>query len=109
MITATIKLHGRPEKRREILLTIKGLVNKLSKGTNCDQVKLYQEIDDENTFFLVEDWPSNRDLNEYLSSQLFKVLLGVHPILEDPMEIKLFTEVEKSDLKNDSFVKDQQH
>ena len=69
MITATIKLHGRHEKRREILQTIKGLVNQLSKDTNCNQVKLYQEIDDEDTFFLVEDWPSERDLNEYLSSQ----------------------------------------
>ena len=109
MITATIKLHGRPEKRREILLTIKGLVNQLNKGTNCNQVKLYQEIDDEDTFFLVEDWANGHDLDEYLTSQLFKVLLGVQPILEDPLEIKLFTEIQKSHLRSDNFVKDQQH
>jgi quinol monooxygenase YgiN len=109
MITATIKLHGRPEKRTEIIQTIKALVNQLYKGTNCRQVKLYQELDDEDTFFLVEDWPTEHDLDEYLSSRLFKVLLGVHPILEYPLEIKMFTEVEQSQLKSDTFTKEQLH
>jgi quinol monooxygenase YgiN len=88
MITATIKLHGRSEKRREILQTIKGLMDQLNKGTNCNQVNLYQDIDDKDIFFLVENWSAEHDLDEYLSSQLFKVLLGVHPILKDPLEIK---------------------
>ena len=50
-----------------------------------------ESIDDENTLFLVEDWPTEHDLDEYLSSRLFKVLLGINPILKDPLEMKMFT------------------
>jgi quinol monooxygenase YgiN len=108
MITATIKLHGRPKKRTEIIQTIKELINQLSKDTKCREVKIYQEIDDIDTFFLVEDWSTGEDLDEYLSSRLFKILLGVRPILEYPLEIKMFNEIKKSQLRNDFSVKDSQ-
>lgn len=51
MITASITIHGRPEKRTEILQTIKGIMRKLIKDTKCREVKVYRDIDDENTFF----------------------------------------------------------
>ncbi len=91
MITACITIRGRSEKRMEILQTIKEIKDQLDKKTRCMQIKIYQDIDDENTFFLVEDWPSEHDLDEYLSSRLFKVLLGINPILEEPLEVKVFT------------------
>ena len=106
MITITFKLHSRPEKRREIILTIKALANQICKGTKCRQVKIYQDTDNENTFLLVKEWSTENDLDEYLSSRLSKVLLGVHPILECPVETKLFTQLEKSHLKNNDFVKE---
>ncbi len=90
MITACITLHGRSAKRMEILQTIKGIKDQLDEKTRCRQVKICQDIDDENTIFLVEDWPSEHDLDEYLSSRLFKVFLGLNPILEEPLEMKVF-------------------
>ena len=101
MITATIKLHGRPEKRTEINQTVRELVNQIGKDTKCRRVNSYRDIEDENTFILVKDWSTLDDLDEYLSSRLFKVLLGVHPLLEYPLEMKLATGVEKHDLSND--------
>lgn len=95
MITATITLHGQPEKQTEILQTIKGIKEQLDKETRCRQVKIYQDIDDVNTFFLVENWLTEHDLDEYLSSRSFKVLLGVKPILKDSLAIKVFTEMKK--------------
>ena len=98
MITACITLHGRSEKRMEILQTIKGIKEQLDNKTRCRQVKICQDIDDENTFFIVEDWPNEDDLDKYLSSLLFKVLLGINPILEEPLEVKVFTYLRKPDL-----------
>lgn len=95
MITASIKLHGRHEKRTEILQTLRSLRDELSREKKCGQVNVYQNVDDEDIFFLVEDWPNEEELDEYLSSRLFKILLGVKPILQDPLEIKLLTEVKK--------------
>ena len=93
MITASIIIHGRPEKRTEILQTIKGIKDQLGRDTRCRQVKVYQDIDDENTFFFVENWLNEHDLDDYLSSRLFNVLLGLTPILKEPLEIKLLTEI----------------
>lgn len=93
MITASITLQGQPEKRTEILQTIKGIRDELARDTRCRQVKVYQDLDDENTFFFVENWLTEHDLDAYLSSRLFKVLLGVTPILKEPLEIKLLTEI----------------
>ena len=95
MITASVTIHGRPEKRTEILQTIKGIMDKLVKNTRCREVKIYRDVDDGNTLFLTEDWPSEDDLNDYFCSRLFKVLLGINPLLEDQLEITLFTEAKK--------------
>ena len=93
MITASITIHGQPGKRTEILQTIKGIRDQLGRDTRCRQVKVYQDIDDENTFFFVENWLTERDLDDYLTSRLFRVLLGVTPILKEPVEIQLLTEM----------------
>ena len=93
MITASITLQGQPEKRMEILQTIKGIRDELSKDTRCKQVNVYQDLDDENTFFFVENWSTEQDLDTYLSSRLFKVLLGLTPILKEPLKIKMLTEI----------------
>ena len=90
MITACITLHGRSAKRMEILQTLKGMKDQLDEKTQCRQAKIYQNIDDENGFFLVEAWPSEDDLDEYLTSELFKVLLGINPILKETLEVKVF-------------------
>jgi len=100
MITASITIRGRSKKRIEILQTIKGIKDQLGRNTRCKQVKIYQDIDDENTFVVVEDWPTEHDLDEYLSSRLFKVLLGITPFLKDQLEIKLFTEMKKNSLSS---------
>ena len=95
MITASITIHGRPEKRTEVLQTIKGIVNQLNTHTKCRQAKIYRDVDDENTLFFTEDWSNEDDLNDYFCSRLFKVLLGINPLLKDQLEITLFTEMKK--------------
>ena len=90
VITACITLHGRSAKKMEILQTLKGIKDQLDEKTQCKQANIYQDIDDENCFFLVEDWHCEDDFDEHLSSGLFKVSLGINPILEEPLEVKVF-------------------
>ncbi|HHB75003.1 MAG TPA: hypothetical protein ENK84_00460 [Desulfobulbus sp.] len=90
MITACITLHGGSAKRMEILQTLKGIKDQLDKKTGCRQARIYQDADDESKFFFVEDWPGEKDLDEYFSSGLFKVLLGLNSILEESLEVRVF-------------------
>lgn len=94
MITASIALHGQPEKRTEVLQTIRGIKEQLKRDPGCGQARIYQDIDDENSFVFVENWLNEDDLNDYLSSRIFKVLLGAEPILTGPLEIRFFAEYE---------------
>lgn len=95
MITTSITIHGRPEKRTEILQTVTEMKYQLGKNTKCRQVRAYQDIDNEDTLLFVKDWQSDDDLDTYFSSVLFKALLGLNPLLREQLEIQLLTEVRK--------------
>lgn len=88
MLITTIKLHGRPEKRKEIMQTLKGLTRQLAKDRGCLRADLYQDIDDKDTLYVIEEWRSQEDLDRYKSSRSLAVLLGLESLLVKPAEIQ---------------------
>ena len=52
----------------------------------------YQDINDENTFCLLEMWRTQREMEEYLHSKLYAVLLGVETLLVESPEVKILVE-----------------
>jgi len=92
MFVSSIRMKAQPGKRKEILQTINGIIDQLSLKKGCLDVSSYQDIDDENIFYVVEEWQTEQDLNEYLHSKLFAVLLGIKTILVDRPEIKILSE-----------------
>ena len=62
MIITTIKIHGRARNRKEIVQTIKGLMEQLTKDGGCVKADLFQDLDDEDTFYLMEEWQSKKIL-----------------------------------------------
>jgi quinol monooxygenase YgiN len=91
MIIATVKLRGREEKRREILQTISGLGDQVRMIKGCFDVNSYQDINDQDTFYLVEEWQTQQDLDEYLHSKLFSALLGIRTILVEKPTVEFMT------------------
>ena len=67
MLIATIKLHGRAEKRKEIVQTLKCLEEQLTKDGGCVKADLYLDLDDEDTFYLTGEWQTGKDLEKYKS------------------------------------------
>lgn len=89
MLTTTIKLKSRPEKRKEIAQTVAELVRQIVKNTKCRKVNTYRNSCDEDTFIVVKEWSSQHDWDDYMSSRLYSVLLGVDSLLAYPLEIEL--------------------
>jgi quinol monooxygenase YgiN len=54
--------------------------------------KVYQDVDDENIFFLVEEWQKQRLLDDHMKSSLFGALLGIKRLLIKELEIKFMNE-----------------
>jgi quinol monooxygenase YgiN len=85
-------MKGLPEKRVEILQTITGVSDQIKLQKGCLSASSYQDINDENIFHLIEVWQTQHDLNEYLTSNLFAVLLGIKNILVESPKVKIMVE-----------------
>lgn len=92
MFISSMKMKGRPEKRNEILQTISGISDLIKLNKGCLSADCYQDINNENIYCLVDVWQTQQDLDEYLGSRLFVVLLGIKTLLVEMPEIKLLVE-----------------
>lgn len=88
MLLTTIKMHGRPEKRKEIMQTIRGLVEQVTKEKGCLEANIYQDIEDKDTLYLFEEWRTLDDLEKNKTSKTLSVLLGLESLLSESLEIK---------------------
>ncbi len=61
MIITTIKIHCRKEKRKEIVQTIKGLTEQLTKDGGCVKADLYQDLDDKDTLYFTKEWQIEKE------------------------------------------------
>ena len=88
MIITTIKIHGRPEKRREILLTLNGLTKQMIRDGNCVRTDLYQDLTNRDIFYFTRECRTKIDLEKYMTSKSLAVLLGLETLLEESLETK---------------------
>ena len=88
MIIAAVKLKGRKEKRREIMQTIEGITDQVKMNQGCLGVNCYQDINDRNTFYYMQEWQTQQDLDEHLQSKLFSALLGIKSILSESPQVE---------------------
>jgi quinol monooxygenase YgiN len=88
MITMTIIVKVRPEKREEFLQAMRSLSSDREKQEGLRKSTLYQEIDDETGFCLMYEWETQEVLERYLGGEKFRVLLGALEVLCEKSEIK---------------------
>lgn len=69
-----------------------GILAQVRRKKGCIEAATYQDVNNKNVFYLVEEWESRHDMDEYLHSNLFAVLLGAKTILSEMPEIKILHE-----------------
>ena len=89
MILVIMEMTTLPAKRKEFLQTVHALINAIRKEEGCIRCNACQDIEDENTFCIVEGWETQTELDNYLQSDLFEVLLGTKNFLSPPCKINL--------------------
>ena len=92
MFVVTFKLQGKPETRLEISQSLQGIADKVKKVEGCKDTRIYLDIEDENIFFLVEEWQQQRHLDDHMKSSLFAALLGIKGLLARSPEVKFMVE-----------------
>jgi quinol monooxygenase YgiN len=91
MIDATIKITVPPEKRKEVLQTLKEILGQIRREQGCVSCNCYVDVEAENILFFMEEWNTRDDLDTHLKSSHFGVLIGAMKLLNKEPEIRFNT------------------
>lgn len=88
-VLTTITVRGKvyPEKNAEFLQAIRSLHDALKGRRGFRKSTLYQEVDDPSNFSLVQEWESTEEMEAYLDTEEFRVLLGALKVLSEHSEV----------------------
>ena len=91
MIVVRITMNVLPQKRLEVLQTLLSMIGPMGNEAGCLSYAAYCDIEDKNCFSLVQEWKTHEELNHYLTSNRFGVLLGTKALLCEPIKIQIQT------------------
>jgi hypothetical protein len=63
----------------------------MEKEAGCLSYALFCNMEDKNLLNLLEEWQTRKDLDLYLRSEMFGVLLGTKSLLIEPHGIHIYT------------------
>ena len=91
MILVIIRMKVLSEKRMELSQTIASLSSSIRMEKGCRRCDFCQSIEDENRFFLLEEWGTQKNLMTHLKSEHFRVLREAMNLLREPYEMMFHT------------------
>ena len=91
MILTFIKMNVRPEKRKELSQTLHSIVEQVRKESGCRHSGVYQNIENQDDFLMVEEWAIPKDSDDHQRSDIFTVLMGAGTLMRRPPEIVIYT------------------
>ena len=86
MTLLIIRMNVLSEKSMELSQTISSLSSSTRMKKGCRCCDFCQSIEDENRFFLLEEWDTQENLKNHLKSEHFKVIRGAMNLLQEPYE-----------------------
>ena len=87
MILVIIRMKVLTAKRMELSQTIASLIGSIRSEKGCERCDFCQNMENENGFYLFEEWDSQGNLMSHLESGRFRVLRGAMTLLQEPYEI----------------------
>ena len=91
MILATLRMIVRPERRSDLLKTMKGMLEPARVERGCLSYRLYEDVEDRNIFVLVEEWETQKDLESHIRTDNERRLLALMDLLREQPELRFNT------------------
>jgi len=88
MIIFSLRITVSPAKSNEVLDTLRLLAGPTSVEAGCIRFGFYEDLSNENTFLLMEEWESEKDLDRHIRSEDFRKILAVMDTAVERPEIK---------------------
>ena len=95
-ITSLARITARPNKRKELFMTITSLVDRIRREEGCRIYRFYGDASHHDSFMLVGEWETQNDWERHTRSEHFAVLLGSLELLstEKYLDFTLLSPVE---------------
>ena len=91
MIIVRITMNSLMEKRTEVMQTLLSIIEPTENERGCLICQVFQDIEDKYGFDLILKWETREDLDHYIRSDRFSVLLGTKSLLCEPPQIEIHT------------------
>ena len=91
MIIIRITMNALLEKRTEVMQTLLSMIEPTENEKGCLSFQAFRDIEDKNGFDLIVEWKTREDLDHYIRSDRFSVLLGTKSLLSEPPQIEIHT------------------
>jgi len=79
------------EKRTEVMQTLLSMIEPTENERGCLNCHGFRDIEGKNGFGLITEWETRKDLDRYIRSDRFSVLLGTKSLLCEPPQIEIHT------------------
>jgi quinol monooxygenase YgiN len=91
-ILVTLRMIVRPERRRDLLETMRGMLEPARVERGCLSYRLYEDIEVRNAFVLVEEWKTQKDLESHIrTDNQRRLLLALIDLLSEQPELRFNT------------------
>jgi quinol monooxygenase YgiN len=91
MHVVTLRIKVPMDKRKEILDAVRLVAGPTQVQPGCISCRFYQDVDDPDTVFLVEEWKTRKELDCHLKSDRYRIILSLVDMSEKPPEFKIRT------------------
>lgn len=91
MIFVTLKMNVRPERRSDLLETMRGMLEPVRVERGCLSYCLYEDVEDRNTFILVEEWKTQDDLERHIRTDSQRRILALMDLLSKQPDLQFNT------------------
>lgn len=91
MILATLRMVVRPDRRNDLLETMRGMLEPARVERGCLSYRLYEDVENRNAFVLLEEWTTQEDLERHISKDTQRWLLSLMDLLSEPPELRFNT------------------
>jgi len=91
MILSILKMIVQPERRSDLLETMRGMLEPARVERGCLSYRLYEDVEDTNAFVLLEEWATQEDLERHISKDNQRRLLALMDLLSEQPELRFNT------------------
>ena len=91
MILSTLRMIVQPERRSDLLETMRGMLEPARVERGCLSYRLYEDVENINAFVLLEEWKTQQDIESHIRTDNQQRLLTLMDLLSEQPELRFNT------------------